>query len=183
MKNNTLGIGLVIGLTSLAFGLVGCPKKETQGKHGIVLRAQDHQNVEDKWEAIRKVLYARSETPGADHRTKLFHIRKYQPGRDPVDEGELDDSFLLEEIPAVDKDDAKGFRGHAVQIGFGYGQDFQAIPKGEGASGPAVTGGIGSPQRQMPQAHFRENIVESQKMVDEVNGILANKPDTTGSPR
>lgn len=193
MKTKALRFLLPLGLASLTLALFGCSKHGLKGDDdkpdGVVLFPQgadepDHQNFEKHWDEISGILQKNTDIPGVE-RKKLFRVRKYVPGQPPVDdpEGKLDETMLIEEVKDVDARALKRkFSGHAIQIGLGVALNFRAVPPSatpseESSSTPSPdTGGSG----KMPQAHFRADIVESQKMVNEVNEELG-KPTPTPS--
>lgn len=195
MKTKALRFLLPLGLASLTLALFGCSKHGLKGDDdkpdGVVLFPQgadgpDHQNFEKHWDEISGILRKNTGVTGVD-RKKLFRIRKYVPGQPPVDDpkdGALDETMLIEEVKDADARALEGkFRGHAIQIGLGVALNFRAVPPtatpSEGTP-PPETGGGG----KMPQAHFRGNIEESQKMVDEVNEELGkSKPPPSPTPR
>ena len=193
MKTRLLGTGLAVGLAAVLLGYLGCEQRRTisgqgEGTPAGILLWKDI--TQPQWERIRdEVLKKAPITPGADSRSKLFRLRRYDPPNPPVDEqnGELADTLLLYSIEFLDQKAAQaGFKGHAIQIGMGAMDNFQTV----GTPPPASTpGGTPTPPEnksssrqgggRMPQAHFRQNITESQAMVDEVNGILNPSPTPT----
>jgi hypothetical protein len=166
MKPITLGLtaaaaGLVVGIGAASIADLLKPK------YGIVLRATNTDIDSQKWTEIVRVLKAPSETPNADSRDKLFRIREFNEGHlvpvpDPVPpdglpEGMLEKSALLEDYDATILELENGkFTGHAFQIGVGTVERSKRVPKGP----------------DTPQAHNRKNILESKKMVEEVNPFL-----------
>lgn len=193
MKTKALRLLLPLGLASLALALFGCPQKHGDEPAGVLLlptgaEEAEHQNFEKHWDEIAGILHKDSGIEGVD-RKKLFRVRKYVPGQPPVDDpkdGTLDETMLIEEVKDADARalDRK-FRGHAIQIGLGVALNFQAVPPSatpseESSSTPPPETGGGA---RMPQAHFRANIEESKKMVDEVNDVLGKPTPTPSSPR
>ena len=78
------------------------------------------------------------------------------PGSDG-DDGALPEAQLLEDRQTtIDELSKESFTGHAFQIGVGSVERSKRVPKGP----------------DTPQAHNRKNILESKKMVEEVNPFL-----------
>ena len=147
-------VGVAIGaVAALALSDLLTPK------YGIILRATDADVSPEKWAEIEKVLALPPKTPEADPRIKLYRIRLYkngvaQPNKDgeDKDDGDMPESELVE-----DRRVPTNFTGHAFQIGIGAIQRTKRVPDSAPAS---------------PQAHFRQNLLESKEMVKEVNAIL-----------
>ncbi len=189
MKKKLLGIALAFGLAVVLLAYLGCEKGRLAGgekkkQHsGLLLWTQLD---EGKWTQIKDVLKKKSDTPGASKRSKLFRLRRYDPPNDPVDEenGELDDAILVYDVADLDAQAKRdGFKGHAIQIGLGAIEDFQEIDsrkKDSPTPTPTPEETSTSGGTKMPQAHFRQNIIESRKMVKEINDIL--NPKSPGSP-
>jgi hypothetical protein len=177
MKNKLLRNTRALGLAGLLiFVCPGCSKQQAlqehrgDKNHALLLRGKDDQNLKDKWRQIlTDVLNKPTDTAGADDRKTLFRVRKYtsDPDQPWADYGTLDEAFIMEDINTINQEAAQNhFTGYAIQIGLGAVDDYRSIPQ----STPA-----------MPQAHYRQNIIESQKMVDKVNEILGY-PSPSPSP-
>jgi hypothetical protein len=171
MKTHLLRAVSLFSATSFGLIIFGCSKPEQ--KRGLILRAEI---PEEKWNRILEVLNADSETPDATPRKKLFRIRTYTPNATPAELGEMDEEMLHEEFPS----NSQGFKGHAVQIGLGFKPDFDRYPA-SGAQSASPTPPPQSPEPSAtpftPHAHFKQNLKESQIMVQEVDAIL-NEPST-----
>lgn len=144
-------VGLALGVAA-TLGVVKILQSKTP-QYGIILRATSSDITDQQWKAIRDVLKASPQTPFASNREYLYRIQDYVDGApDPQSPelGKMDESLLLEDrrVPA-------NFTGHAFQIGVGGEENSRFLPV-----------------MQMPQAHFRPNMTESQKMVDAVNNIV-----------
>ena len=183
MKTKLLRVALIVAVASLPVLIFSCRPHSTDEEvaHGLViLPSGDHAKLEANWDKVAAILHEKSDIPGVDRR-KLFRIRKYIPGQPPVNDpadGMLEDSSLVEEI---NDSDAKAlrehFKGHAIQIGLAAQLDFQTVPPEATPSeehAPSLKSEKGGKTVKMPQAHYQANIVESQKMVDEVNAALNN---------
>lgn len=160
---------ITLGLTAAAAGLVvgigaASVADSFKPKYGIILRANNTEIDSQKWQEIENVLTAPSLTPHADSRDKLYRVREFSNGApvggDPGsagDEGALPEAQLLEDRQATIDEISKGsFTGHAFQIGVGAIERKKRVPKGP----------------DTPQAHNRKNILESKKMVEQVNPFL-----------
>lgn len=162
MNKTTLGIATAgIGL---AAGLVVCLPCFLEPRYGIILRATNTDIDSQKWTGIEGVLKAASLTPHADSRDKLYRIREFDNGNlvpiplGGLPEGTLDKMALLEDYDAtISNLKTNSFTGHAFQIGVGAMERSKRIPKS----------GL-----NMPQAHYRQNILESKEMVKKVDDVL-----------
>ncbi len=188
MKTKLLRIAWTLALAALLLAYFGCKRKETGkqqvGNGGLFLWSDIDQAT---WDKIKGVLGQDPATDGASKRSELYRLRKYDPDNPPEDVGgTLCDAMLIRTIKDVDEyAAAQKFKGYAVQIGLGAIADFEtrmteAEKPGErgGKKDPTPTP---EPGKMMPHAHFQENIIESKKMVDEVDAILDGTSD--GSPR
>ena len=154
MNNNTLGIGIV-GLVALAAGVVGTLVLSDllTPKYGIVLRATNQDISDDKWGKILEKMKLPPRTPNADPRDALYRVADFKAGKkiEGSEKGSLPDAELLD-----DRRVPENFSGHAFQIGIGAVERKKTIPKGP----------------DMPQGHFRQNLLESKEMVKDVDEVL-----------
>jgi hypothetical protein len=152
--------------------LTGCEKQKKldgdgdEGTHALLVHL-----TEDQWNAIQPVL---NETPPPETapREALFRIRKYTEGDGGHISGQMSNDFLLRGLP----DKEQQFTGYAVQIGLGVkkaDEDYEEYPA------PSAT--ATEPTTNTGQAHFRNNLKESQRMVKEVKCILIS-PTCTPTP-
>ncbi len=155
MGMNTTTLGITVAAVALVAGVaIGLLPSLLEPNYGIILQASKADISDDKWLQIQAVLDKAPVTPHADSRRMLYRVREYKDGAPvgTVDNGTLPETQLLGEkqVPA-------NFTGHAFQIGVGALERSQIIPKNG---------------TNMPQAHFRQNILESKEMVKEVNKVL-----------
>lgn len=152
MNNTTLGI---VGVVAVAVGVVGTLALSDllTPKYGIVIHATAQDISDDKWSKILEKMKLPSKTPHADPRDKLYRVADFKDGKeiDGSEKGSLPDVELLDDrqVPA-------NFSGHAFQIGIGAIERSKTIPNGS----------------DMPQGHFRQNLLESKEMVKDVNNVL-----------
>ncbi len=187
MKNKLLRIVTTLALGALLLAYFGCEKKGTEtfrDEKGGIFVWKDIDSV--KWDKIKEVL-GRDSGPGASRRSELYRLRKYNPGSTPENAGDgtLCDAMLIRTIAEVDEHAAQtNFKGFAVQIGLGALADYQVQEAGDDKSRPGGKKETPTPtptaefERLMPHAHLPENIIESQKMVEEVNAVLDGTADT-----
>ena len=178
MKTHLLRAVGLFSATSFGLIMFGCCKPESdEHKHGLILRADI---PGEKWNRILEVLNGDSVTPDASPRKKLFRIKKYTSGNPPAEMGELDEELLEEEFPSD-----QGFKGHAVQIGLGVKPDFDTYPA-SATRFASETSPAPSPEPSATpitlHAHFRQNLSESQIMVEKVKAILNETPTPSPSP-
>jgi hypothetical protein len=180
MKTHVLRAVSLFSATSFGLIIFGCSKPERldgdEQKHGLILR-----NIpEEKWNRILEVLNADSVTPDATPRKKLFRIKTYTSGNPPAEMGELDEEMLLGEFPSD-----QGFKGHAVQIGLGVKPDFDTYPA-SATRFASETSPAPSPEPSATpitlHAHFKQNLKESQIMVQKVDAILNETSTPSPSP-
>jgi len=154
MNTTTLGIVAVAAAGAGAVAALAISDLLTP-KYGIILRATDQDISPEKWDAIQAVL-ARDPpvTADAEARLKLYRIREFKDG---LPQGNKDDGEMIETQLLEDRRVPEHFTGHAFQIGVGTIQRSKKVP---------------SKAPDMPQAHFRQNLLESKEMVQEVNAIL-----------
>ena len=156
MNNTTLGVVAVAAAGAGAVATLALSDLLTP-KYGIILRATDQDISPEKWPAIEAVL-ARNPpvTPDANARVSLYRIREFKDG---VAQGNKDDGEMVETQLLEDRRVPEHFTGHAFQIGVGAIERSKKVP---------------SQTPEMPQAHFRPNLLESKEMVKEVTAILEN---------
>ena len=187
MKTKLLRSAYLLSITTGLLIFAGCPGEERsvvgsddeshnrQGKHGIILRADI---PDEKWTRIVEILNAPTQTPDASPRPKLYRIRNYSPGTAPAEIGELDDEMMQAEFPAA----ISNFKGHAVQIGLGFGPDFHHYPEHQEN---AATSSSSDPEPTPPftsHAHFQQNLKESAIMVEAVDKILNESSPPSPTP-
>ena len=154
MSNTSVGI---VAVAAVAVGAVGtlAISDLLAPRYGIVLRATNQDISPEKWDAIEAVLTKTPPvTPDAEPRANLYRIRTFKDG---VPQGDKDDGDMAETELLEDRRVPENFTGHAFQIGIGAIQRSKKVP----SSAP-----------DMPQAHFRQNLLESKEMVKEVNAVL-----------
>jgi hypothetical protein len=189
MKKTLLRIAIILCVPLLVLTLFWTKKlnatRPSQPRAGLIIAA----DVPDaKWREIKQILSAQTVNLGASPRGELYRIRAYDGNGKYEESGSLPEKMLVTDF----SDLPSKFKGHAIQIGVGALPDVDCYPPSatcgdknkvlrrrdsktvDADSSPSATPFI--------SMHFRPNVQESQKMIEDVNKVL-NSPDPASSPK
>lgn len=160
MNRSTLGIALLgvaaLGaVTALTVQQIIIRNRPVDS-YGIIIRANSTQLTPDQWIHIQTVLGSIQTTAGVASRDMLYRVREFRDNG-TTDFGKMLENQMLVSETAILNTLPKNFTGHAFQIGLGGKEQSEEFPKG---------------QTNMPQGHYRQNMIESKNMVDAVDKIL-----------